>query len=80
MEVNLLIPVISDRIGLLYTYRNEQGQLLSGFIPSAAPSSGDLSSWHDALDRISDTQDDEDRLISLRVCSSREFYDLAMQW
>lgn len=79
MEVILLIPLISDRIGLLFTYRNEQGRQLSGFIPSAASSSGDLSSWHDALDRISDIQDDHDHLISLRVCSSREFYDLGMQ-
>lgn len=80
MEVILLIPLISDCTGLLFTYRNEKGQQLSGFIPSAASSPGDLSSWHSALDRISDIQDDFDCLISLRVCSSREFYDLGMRW
>lgn len=79
MEVISLNPLISDRIGLLYTYRNENGRQLSGFIPSAAPFSGDLSSWLDVFDRISDILDDEDRLISLRVCSTREFYNLALQ-
>lgn len=74
-----MIPLIPDRIGLLYTFRNEKGQQLSGFIPSLSSSPGDLSSWHAALDRISDIQDDFDDLISLRVCSSREFYDLGLQ-